>query len=213
MGHRATILATGEIYHIFNRSTHKIPIFNVPKDYEVFTEAMHYYLQLAPKVKFSLYRKQKDLYPIRLGDSLVTIFNYCLMPNHYHFTLRQNTEQGIKLFIQKLSVSYAHYFNKKYEASGALFSGNFKARRVDDEKQLLHLSRYIHLNPVTDYLTDSPEKYEYSSYKLYLAKKSSDLVDTSFILKIFGNQSYEKFVLDRKDYQREFSRIKHLILE
>lgn len=213
MGHRNTILAVGEIYHIFNRSTHEIPIFRTSRDYEIFTEAMIYYLQKSPRVKFSFYRRQKSLYPIKFNTKLVTVLNYCLMPNHYHFTLRQEEESGIKHFIQRLSGSYAHYFNKKYDTTGALFSGNFKAVRIEDERQLLHLSRYIHLNPVTSYLVDRPEDYNYSSYKAYLKKSKSDIIDPTPILDLLGKQDYEKFVLDRKDYQRELSRIKHIILD
>ena len=135
------------------------------------------------------------------------------MPNHYHFTLRQEAEDGIKNFIQRLCGSYAHYFNKKYDVNGALFSGNFKAVRISDERQLLHLSRYIHLNPVTDYIVNKPEDYKYSSYIQYLHKEKSNLIDPTLILDILGKQSYQKFVLDRVGYQRDLSRIKQLILD
>jgi len=135
------------------------------------------------------------------------------MPNHFHFTLRQEKKGGITQFIQKLSNSFAHYFNKKYKSSGAVFEGNFKAIRIETHEQLLHLSRYIHLNPVTAYLVKKPEDYLYSSYQIYIGKAGSEIVDSSLILNQISPKDYEEFVLSRKDYQRNLERIKHLAIE
>ena len=168
MGKRNTILVTGEVYHVFNRSSHKVPIFKNRRDFTIFIDAMSYYLQASPPVKFSKYRQNKKAYQLDLKNNLITIVNYCLMPTHFHFTLRQEKDNGIRLFIQKLTNSFAHYLNTKNESFGPVFTGNFKAIRVTSEEQLLHLSRYIHLNPVTDYLVEKPEEYSFSSHRIYL---------------------------------------------
>lgn len=214
MAIRKTILATGEVYHIFNHSVQGIPILKGERECEIFMEAMKYYLQPNPPIKFSIYRVSKDRFPINLDMKLVTIINYCLMPNHFHFTLRQEKENGIRKFIQRLSNSFAHYFNVKYKNRGPVFEGNFKAIRIENDEQLFHLSRYIHLNPVTSYLVENPQDYIYSSYRTYLQKKISEFVDPSLVLNNFSSPvKYEEFVLDQKDYQRVLGEIKHLISE
>ncbi len=214
MALRKTILATNEIYHVLNRSVQGVPIFKGRRESEIFLEAMIYYLQPNPPAKFSLYQTSKKRFPIDLSQRLVTIINFCLMPNHFHFTLRQERENGIRQFIQKLSNSFAHYFNVKYKGRGPVFEGNFKAIYVETDEQLIHLSRYIHLNPTTAYLVEKPEDYPYSSYKIYLGEEQSELIDPSPVLSQFSSpQKYHEFVSSQKDYQRTLDKIKHLTLE
>lgn len=214
MALRKTILVTGEIYHVLNRSVQGIPIFKGRRECGHFIEAMEYYLQVKPSIKFSLYKINKDKSPINLDQRLVTIINFCIMPNHFHFTLRQEADNGIKKFIQKLTNSFAHYFTVKYRSKGHVFEGNFKAVRIESDEQLTHLSRYIHLNPVSSYLVEKPEDYLYSSYRIYLEKERSEIVNPSLVLdNFFSPKEYEEFVLIRKDYQRDLERIKHLTLE
>lgn len=214
MALRKTILATGEVYHILNHSVQGIPIFKGKREMNIFLEATEYYLQEKPPARFSIYRTSRDRFPIDLNKKLATIINFCIMPNHFHFTLRQEKENGIRQFIQRLSNSFAHYFSVKYKNRGPVFEGNFKAIRVGTDELLIHLSRYIHLNPVTAYLVENPEDYLYSSYNTYLGKESSDFVDPSLVLDQFSSpEDYREFVLSRKDYQRELEKIKHLLLE
>jgi len=214
MALRKTVLVNGEIYHILNRSVSGISIFKGRRESERFLEAMKYYLQTDPPIKFSLYKLHKDKFPVNLSQRLVTIINFCIMPNHFHFTLRQETDEGVKKFIQKLTGSFAHYFAVKYQSRGHIFEGNFKAIRVENEEQLIHLSRYIHLNPVSSCLVEKPENYLYSSYRIYLGQEKSEIVDPSLVLNNFSSPGeYEEFVLARKDYQRWLEKIKHLTLE
>lgn len=209
---RKTILATGETYHIFNRSIRQLPIFTDKREYKIFLMATRYYLQPKPPVRLSVYRQQKNKYEVDLSYKLVNIVAFCLMPDHYHFILTQNIKDGIRKFIHRLSDSYSHYFNKRRNQKGSIFEGKFKAVRVKSQEQLIHLSRYIHLNPVTNYLVEDPIKYEHSSYRNYLAKIELDFVDPSNVMIDFKTPAqYKKFVLDQKDYQRELKNIKHLI--
>jgi len=212
---RKTILATGEVYHVLNRSVQKVPIFQGKRECNFFLEAMEYYLQVEPPVKFSLYKTNKDRFNFKMDENfLVKVIAYCLMPNHFHLILKQLVEEGIKKYIQRLTNSFAHYYSKKYESSGHLFEGNFKAVRVGSDEQMWHLSRYIHLNPVSSYLVEEPEDYLFSSYKIYLAKEKSDFIDPSLIMGNFSSPAkYEAFVKNRKDYQRTLEEIKHFTLE
>lgn len=210
---RKTVLATGEIYHIFNRSLRHTPLFNDKREYDLFLNALAYYLQAIPPAKFSLFRKQSQKYPLDLSKTLVKVLAYCVMPNHFHLLLKQNEENGIRVFLHRLTSSYGRYFNIKYDQKGPVFESRFKAVRMENDEQLIHVSRYIHLNPVTSYLVKDPRGYPYSSYKTYLGEERSKFVDPSEIMNGISFGGYEKFVLDQKDYQRELKKIEHVLLE
>lgn len=146
--------------------------------------------------------------------NLVTILNYCLMPNHFHLTLRQEVNNGIKTFIQKITNSFSHFYNKKFDNAGPLFQSSFKAILVENEAQLLHLSRYIHLNPVSAGIVEKPEDYIFSSYRSYVGLEKSEFISPNLILSQFNSsEKYKKFVLSRRDYQRKLSIIKKIALE
>lgn len=137
------------------------------------------------------------------------------MPNHFHFLLKQLTDKGISKFMAKITNAFSHYFNTRHDRTGHLFQGNFGAVRIEDDEQFMHVSRYIHLNPVTSYLIaiESLVSYEYSSYPDYLSKPSG-FTNTKDILSYFKNpQGYRKFVEDQADYARKLDNIKHLALE
>jgi len=214
MPRRKVILANGEIYHIFSRSPRRIPIFTNKKEFDLFLAATAYYLQTKPPVKFSRYKEQPNKYELDFSDPLVKITAYCLMSNHYHFILTQLKQKGITAYIHRLATSYSHFFNLKHQQKGPVFESKFKAVRVETQEQLIHLSRYVHLNPVTSCLVEKPEEYNYSSYKNYLGTEQSHFVDPADVMVDFSSPKiYEEFVLSRKNYQRELAVIKHLLLE
>ncbi|MEK7558442.1 MAG: transposase [Patescibacteria group bacterium] len=121
-------------------------------------------------------------YVFERGETIVDIGAYCLMPNHFHLLLREKIENGISLFMQKLTTSYSMYFNKKHKRTGGLFEGTFKATHADDDTYLKYLFSYIHLNPVKiidplwkeNGIADRKkaknflDSYIYSSYRDYL---------------------------------------------
>src|SRR3989304_848672 len=150
MARRTTPLVTNEIYHIFNRGVEKREIFLDRLDYQRFINVTWYYT--VPEVsKYSLSSSTSGNTPRgwKTGGvrKKVEIICYCLMPNHYHFLLRQEETSGVSSFISLIQNSYTRYFNTKYKRIGPLFQGPFKAVRVETEEQLLHLSRYHNLNP------------------------------------------------------------------
>lgn len=214
MSQRKTILATGEYYHVYNRSVRKLPIFVGKRECDRFLESIAYYLHPNPPTKFSTFLRNREKFSLNSTEKIVTIVNYALIPNHFHFTLCQNIDNGIREFMRKISSSLAHYLNIKNDSSGPVFENNFQAVHVEDDKQLIHLSRYIHLNPVTAYLVEKPEDYKYSSYRAYIKEEKSEIIDPSIVMDQFASiKDYKKFVVERKDYQRELDIIKHLIIE
>jgi putative transposase len=191
------------------------PIFQGKKEAELFLAASEYYMHEDPPVKFSLYRTKPQTFSPLPTNKLITMLAYCVMPNHFHFLVRQERDNGIQMHIRKSTSSFAHYYGLKHHVPGHIFEGNFKAVHIENNEQLLHVSRYIHLNPATAYIVERPEDYEYSSYGTYVDNRQQILsVDTTSILKQFrSRQTYKQFTEDQKEYQRDLSRMKHLFFE
>lgn len=135
------------------------------------------------------------------------------MPNHYHFLVRQLREGGIQEFIAKISNSYTKYFNTKNKRVGPLFQGTFKAVSIENDEQLIHVSRYIHLNPVVANLVKKAELFPYSSFSHYLGSNNL-LINSAPVMELFKDaEDYTRFIEDHQDYAMELERIKHLLLE
>ena len=222
MPYRKLVLTTEEIYHVFNRGIAQAPIFKYSKDYQRFLDLLSYY-RFNPSLSFSHYNRlekaAKNHYWSNLKENnpqIVEILAFCLMPNHFHFLLKQTKEQGIKMFVSNIQNGYAKYFNTRHNRSGALFQAMFKAVRIETDEQLLHVSRYIHLNPVTAYIV-APENilpYLWSSLSEYLGQTSPTLTNPKLVLDMIkGPKNYKNFLLDQANYQRELDKIKHLCFE
>lgn len=224
MASRRIPLVTEEIYHIFNRSIAKEPIFHKSADYQRFLEIIDFYRFNNPSLRFSFYNRlaitQRNDFLASLyhsNDKLLKIFSFSLMPNHFHFLAKQIQEDGIKKFVSQIENSYAKYFNTKYQRTGGLFQTMFKAVRIETDEQLMHVIRYIHLNPLTSFLlktAEENEKYPWSSYTDYLDQRNLRFVDKELFKAYF--QSTEKlrsFTNDQANYQRVLNQIKHLLLE
>lgn len=186
----------GGVYHIYNRGIEKKDIFLDEEDYKIFL----YYLKsyLLP----SDHPDHKKLpYTLIYGSDNFNLFNkiklfaYCLMPNHFHLMLKQVDKNSVIEFMKRLSNAYTKYFNKKYKRIGSLFQGRYKAVIIDREEYFLHLSRYIHRNPLE--LLDEAENlinYPYSSYPAYLNKQQINWLNCGPILQYFKNFVNNKLI-------------------
>lgn len=212
MPSRVHPLVNGEYYHIFNRGVDKMNIFRNFYDYQRFLKTLLYYQILGPKPRFSIFAPTTNL--LNKNKKIVEIICYCLMPNHFHFLIKQLVDGGITEFISKLSNSYTKFFNIKKSRVGPLFQGEFKSVLVESNNQLLHLSRYIHLNPLVANLVNNLEGYQWSSYPEYLGQSIKDICTKDIILDQFKSlKGYQKFVLDQANYGRELEIIKHQLLD
>lgn len=204
-------------YHIYNRGIEKRSIFEDTQDYKVFLKYLKEYLSPPPdkeklKTTFTLQGSTFKGIPRQPKNynGEIELLAYCLMPNHFHLLIRQNSKQAIKSFMQSLNTRYVMFFNKKFSRVGTLFQGSYKAVLIENESYLLHLSRYIHLNPLE--LTDDLAS-AYSSYADYLEARKTKWVNIEPILSFFNNptipeikkfNSYKKFV---EDYHQDSSGI------
>ena len=89
------------------------------------------------------------------------------LPNHVHLLLRERTE-SISISLKRLTVSYAAYYNKRYQRVGHLFQDRFKSEPVNDIEYFVTLLRYVHQNPVKAGICVKAEEYTWSSWQEYL---------------------------------------------
>lgn len=168
MAGRKIILATNEFYHVYNRGVARQPTFLTKWDYQQTILALSYYRFINPPLKLSRFKelsyeqRQKYFSDLEgMGDKLVDIISFVLMPNHFHFLLKQAADGGISKFLSQVTNSYTRYFNTKHKRVGPLFQGTFKAVHVETDEQLIHLSRYIHLNPLVTFLVKEKGSLSY----------------------------------------------------
>ena len=214
-------LVTDQVYHVFIRSIADFQIFNNEEEFQRMQDLLKYY-QIKNDVKFSDFIQLQPVinsgfdnffdYISKDKEEIVQIIAYCLMPTHLHLILKQLSEGGISTYMGNILNSYTHYFNKKHRRKGPLWESKFKNVLVDNDEQLIHLTRYIHLNPVTAFLVDKPEQWIFSSYKEYFSTPVRRLCQFEDILKISPTE-YKKFVNTQISYQRELAKIKKLLFD
>lgn len=209
--------SVGEYYHVFNRGVEKRTTFVDRADYERFLKICQWYLNPEPPISYSQrdrIGKEIQHRVLDLNEGLVEVVAYSLMPNHFHFLVRVIEEQGLETWVRRMINSYTRSFNTRHDRVGSLFQGPYKVVRIESNEQLVHVSRYIHLNSVVARLCARAEEYQYSSMGLYLQAEPSTWVNPSVIVSQFtAPAEYRAFVADHASYAIDLDRIKHLLLE
>ena len=164
---------TGYYYHLYNRGANRQPIFFNDGNWIYFLRLIRRYFTA----------------------NLVDIVACCLMPNHYHLLVYLKTDNLSKEIMQPFAVAYTKAISKQQDRTGPLFQGPFQARLVAREEYLLHLSRYIHLNPVLAGLVAHPQDWVFSSYREYVGLRQGTLPAPSIVLGQFASaDAYAAFV-------------------
>lgn len=203
-------------YHIYNRGNNKAPIFFDEADYKMFLFFVKLYL-IKPEdsMQLMLERFPKAIHIPKNFHKEITIVAFCLMPNHFHLLIKQTEPRTIEGFMRALSIRYAMYSKKKYDRTGHLFQDRYKGILITHDSYLLHLSRYIHLNPIDldqnkvrlGESWSSYEDYPFSSYRWYIKNKIFNWFDPSPVLSFFASRpiwigrhilSYQSFVSNYK---------------
>ncbi len=205
-------------YHIYNRGVEKRIIFLDEQDYTVFLSYLKDYLLLKDEEKLrnklsdpntSYKEKDKIIKLLRLNNFAgeITLLAYCLMPNHFHFFVKQKSALSIDKFMQSLCTRYTMYFNRKYKRVGSLFQAVYKAVLVNEENQFIYLSKYIHKQSIAsqgETLQGWREKQP-CSFAEYSGLRKTTWVEPNEILNYFSKTnptlSYKNFVLERDDYE------------
>lgn len=214
-------LVTGEYYHIFNRGVNKTHIFENSSTYRRCINQINYYRHQNTPTKYSTLILMKQELRSSIWDSVlqsnqkhVEIIAFCLMPNHFHFLLKQLSDYGIAKFMSNFQNSYSRYYNTKFDRSGPLLTGKFQSVRVENDEQLLHVSRYIHLNPLIGHIVSNfkqLKKYKWSSLPQYFKSVQNTFCSTAIVENHFKSvQEYFKFMSNQVEYARELEYLKKL---
>ncbi len=218
MPERKVAFVPNEFYHLYNRGNSKQVIFHDQYDYERFLKLL--YLSNT-KENFKIqFIGEKDAYNVPKSAPLVAIGAYCLMPNHFHLLVTQTDNGSISKYMQKVATGYSMYYNQKYQRTGSLFEGKFKAEHANSDRYLKYLFSYIHLNPIKLINKDWKEtgiqdkksafehldRYSYSSYADYLdtQRQESVILDRKpFPLYFPTKESFKEEILDWLDYRKD----------
>lgn len=183
-------------YHVYARGNNKQDIFIKQGDYGYFLGLLERYLSKA-KIK----SRAGVLYPNFIDR--IELLSYCLMSNHFHILIYQFDKNDMEKLMRSLMTSYSRYFNLKYKRTGSVFNSRYRAVKINQDSYLLHISRYIHLNP------ENWEDYKYSSWKYYVNRNEPDWLKPEKIFDLFTSQSdYYKFVYDYKEERDKLAIIK-----
>ncbi len=198
-------------YHIYNRGVEQRNIFRDKQDYSVFLSYLQTYL--TPKDTFALQsiltsqnssdqekNKAMKLLQLKNYHLHIELICYAFLPNHFHLLIKQNTI-SLNSFMNSIGTRYAMYYNRKYKRKGVLFQDVYKAVLIESDAQLLHLSRYIHLNPIkfeNISFSNWQKLRSPSSLPEYLGYRQASWIKKEYILQFFSKTypklSYDKFL-------------------
>ncbi len=202
---RALNLAGGEYYHLLNRGMAKRPIFHDNDDYLRFLFLITHlqsgksFLNMSRDI--NLFKKtfsRPDQHRVLINQEyakaashqpLVKLLAFCLMPNHFHLLVLAIQDNGIARYLQRILNAYAKYYNLKYQQTGHLFQGPYRAVHVSDNEQLLYTSAYVHKN-CCELLAwqENFAEYPWSSLQDYCVfNRWSTLLDPQIIIDQFDN--------------------------
>lgn len=218
--------APGEWYHCYNRGVEKRITFSDKADYRRFQmllsvandETSFHNTSFSKKTLAEILSEEMP------KNRLIEIGAYCLMPNHFHLLLRENTESGISRFMQKALTAYTMYFNKRNERTGPLFAGVFKSRHVSYDTYFQHLIAYIHLNPAVmadrrwkngkvnrDLVETKLKTYPYSSLFDFLerGKRIESKILSESIFDIYNGRTITQMIRDAQEYREQIANDTH----
>jgi putative transposase len=148
-------LADNIVYHVINRGNGRQEVFHKDKDYEAFMK---------------LIAEAKERYTIKL-------YGYCLMPNHYHMTVKPEKGEELSKWMQWLMTSHVRRYHRHYGSSGHVWQGRYKSFMIQEDSHLLMAMRYIEGNAVRAKLVQSATEWRWSSHEETLGKKGRTLTD------------------------------------
>lgn len=164
------LVLAGHAHHIIQRGNNRQVIVQSDADRQHFIDLLH---DAAATHKVSLHA-------------------YVLMDNHLHLLVTPTDEQGLSRMMQALGRRYVGWFNHKYERSGTLWEGRFRAALIESEHYFMACLRYIELNPVRAGMVLAGADYRWSSCAHHLGRRHDPLVSDHALFWALGNTPFER---------------------
>jgi REP element-mobilizing transposase RayT len=188
MARQWRITFPGAFYHIMSRGNERQDIFRCDDDRKMFLDLIGDFSE-----RFE-----------------IDVFAYVLMDNHFHLLLRTR-EANLPKAMQWLGTTYTRKFNNRHDRSGHLFQGRYKSILVENDQYMLHLSCYIHRNPLRAGIISRLADYRWSSYPSYgYARKTPKWLDTSLILNLMTNSRTDPHLEYREKVQQYSDETKNI---
>ena len=187
-------------YHIYNRGVDRRDIFLCDEDRRRFLRGCILFNDeevIARKPELG----DDGSHPLRSTTPLVEIICYTLMNNHVHFIVKQIADEGVARFMQRLGTGYTKYFNRKYDRTGSLFESSYKSVLIEDDRQFLHSTRYVHLNQIDLFVEGEGRfekliEYPWSSFRHYIGATNDPIIHPEFLMSLMSFEEYLTFVRD-----------------
>lgn len=194
--------AADSYYHVYLRGVAKQKIFEDHVDYRYFESLIERYLSKQKKIS-----KTGIAYPNYRND--ISLLSYCLMTNHLHLVLYQHDNlDSLKKFMASLLTSYSKYFNLRHKRVGSLFESRYKAKRIDNNTYLIHISRYVHMNP------RRWQNYRYSSLQYVHESHAPDWLNDEYITSVFNTRgAYLSFLEEYQEHKDMLEDVKYQLAE
>lgn len=156
MPRRARVIVPGFPHHIIQRGHNRQAVFFEDQDYR-------YYLDNLAEWKAELN---------------LQVFSYCLMTNHIHLIVGASDQVGcIGALMKRLAGRQTRWVNKRQRRTGSLWESRYKVSPIDTDRYLLQCCRYVELNPVKARMVQSPEEYQWSSYRARIELEECSWLD------------------------------------
>lgn len=197
--------APNTTFHVTAHGVGDTKIFRCQQDKREFLSRYRNYL--SPAIVRNSARRQYR----KLHDE-VSLLGYCLLDNHFHLIVHQESRDGMAKLMARTQAAYVRYFNDRYKRRGPLFDARYAAEPIRDHRHAKYSVAYVHLNHEIEQLD-----YEFSSHRYYMGDCESDWIDVQRGLRIFGDvDSYKAFfnregsaIIARKLRNRELCRTTH----
>jgi len=131
------------VFHVLNRAVARLTIFEKPADYDAFLRVLEETWQIVP----------------------LPIFAMVVMPNHWHFVVRPETDEQVTEFFRRLTLTHTMRWHAHYQTGGTghLYQGRFKSFPVQSDEHLLCVMRYVERNPLRANLVETAEQWRWGS--------------------------------------------------
>lgn len=164
MPRKPRILVEGALYHVYNRAARGDTILETDEMVQLFV----------------------DLLRRASARDGLSVYAWCVLPNHYHVVLRSGPVPISRTF-GVVQGQFGQRYNRRIGSAGPLWQGRYKAKMIEDQGYVYQLVAYVHLNPVVAGLVEDPVRWRWSGHREIVRRHADSLVDVDTVLAMYGD--------------------------